>query len=147
MEPYLDKIDSKAHRKALCQLRTSSHQLNIEALRGKIVEPAQRKCDVCTLHKTEDETHFLLECSLYGNIHGYLNKTIMTDNPNLIKLSRSDYFIWLMTNEDKQICKQLGKFVWNSFDKRKRYLTQSNIKTQGTTQESCVATNTQRPGT
>ncbi len=44
-------------------VRVGSHQLNIEALRGKIKDPKLRPC-ICEDTQPEDEFHFLITCTI-----------------------------------------------------------------------------------
>ena len=76
-EPYLSVLYSD-QRNLITKFRISAHQLRIETGRyerkknqaGKIpiLEREERVCLYCNLSKVEDESHFLLECSL-GNDH------------------------------------------------------------------------------
>ena len=123
LEPYLTKVKCTQHRKALCQLRVSSHQLNIETLRGKIKDPSLRLCEQCTLAKTEDEMHFLMECHHYKDLRANALREISHSQSNFQYLDHINQFIWLMSNEDTAICKSIGKFIYEAFTKRKKALT------------------------
>ena len=59
-EKYL-KINNFSNRKAITELRTSNHTLAIEAGRWTNIERENRR----TLHKIEDEIHFLFHCTKY----------------------------------------------------------------------------------
>ena len=65
IEPYLNMLKSHKCRTAVSQFRTSSHTLAIE--RGRHSRPkvhiSDRTCNICGV--LEDETHFLIHCSLY----------------------------------------------------------------------------------
>ena len=65
IEPYLNMLKNHKYRTAVSQLRTSSHTLAIE--RGRHSRPkvhiSDRTCNICGV--LEDETHFLIHCSLY----------------------------------------------------------------------------------
>jgi len=120
-EKYLNHIENQSYRKSLTQLRLSSHPLNIEALRGTIHNPDNRLCEMCSLNKVEDEKHFVTECALYSNLRMDLYKNL--ESNNFLNLSSENKFIWILTNEDKTICKLVGKFLTDCFSKRKERLS------------------------
>ena len=72
-EKYL-QINNFRIRKAITKLRTSSHTLAIEAGRWTNIERGNRLCKQCTLHRIEDEIHFLI--SLY-KVHGLNVKRLL----------------------------------------------------------------------
>lgn len=125
MEPYLYQIENIENRKALCQLRVSSHPLNIESLRGRVADPEQRICTLCNQGRVEDEFHFLMECHLYDTERTETFKRILKHCENFALLSLHDKFIWLLSNEDKQICKHLSRMTKILFDVRKRALARN----------------------
>lgn len=51
-----------------------------------------------------------------------LFETCLRACPNLAHLTLNEKFIWIMTNENKQALKSLGKFIWQSFEDRKSKL-------------------------
>ena len=63
-EPYLN-IGNDNHRKAITELRLSSHKLEIEVGRWNKISRDERICRSCELGKVENETHFLFDCSKY----------------------------------------------------------------------------------
>jgi hypothetical protein len=60
-ETYLS-IDNFQNRKAISKLRTSSHNLEIEAGRWNNTPRGDRICKKCILNEIEDEKHFLFKC-------------------------------------------------------------------------------------
>jgi len=118
LEKYLTLLNNTAHRKALTQLRLSSHQLHIETLRGTIRDPKDRICPKCNLNKTEDEVHFVTECPYYST-HREPILTKLGETPNTSSLNNEDQFIWLLTAEDKDTCQKLGKYIYDCFVIRK----------------------------
>ena len=111
MEPYLESIDNSAHRKNVTQLRLSAHRLNIEALRGTVTNPSMRKCTRCNLNETEDEEHFLLQCSAYSDFRSEFTQIVEQTYPNVRHFNNAQWFIFILTVEDKPTCKALGKFL------------------------------------
>ena len=121
LEKYLTVIENPDHRKAISQLRMSSHPLNIEAQRGVVNNPSDRVCQVCPQNTIEDEEHFLMNCGLYVTKRQEISLQLV-QYPNLSALTNHEKFLWLMTCEDKPICKALSKFVHESLEMRKSKL-------------------------
>ena len=63
IEPYLLVCTKPEHRKALCRLRISAHDLQIERGRYANIAREDRKCRTCGV--VEDELHFLNDCTRY----------------------------------------------------------------------------------
>ena len=61
-------------------------------------------------NQTEDEIHFITECKLYGTHDHYWN-IVYEKCPNLKNLSNRDKFIYLMTQEDKDLTTLVMKLV------------------------------------
>jgi len=120
-EAYLTEVDNPVHRRALSQLRLSSHPLNIEAQRGIIRNPEERFCPICNQEKVENEMHFLLTCPHYQEERSKIND-ILREYPNTRTLNNTDLFIWLMSNENKKICKSLAKYTATCLTLRKQHL-------------------------
>ncbi len=125
-EPYLENIDNITHRKALTRLRLSSHNLNIETMRPTHKDPQTRLCPLCPCNKVENEEHFLMECTAYNSERSLLIDTCTQICPQFTNLNPHEQFLWLMTNENKIALKALGKYTWQSFDKRKIRLRPRN---------------------
>jgi len=105
----------------MAQIRLSSHPLNIEAQRGTIREPNERKCQVCNLNEAENEIHFLLQCPYYETERTEV-RALLDENPNTRALNKTQSFIWLMSNENKRTCKIISKFMTEALNKRKEKL-------------------------
>ena len=119
LEPYLTNIDNKEHCKLTTRLRLSCHPLNIEAMRGHEPDPAKRTCKICNLNNIEDEPHFVTICPAYNQPRDILMATITQNCPQITHLDNTNKFIWIMTNENKHICKALGKYIEEAFTIRK----------------------------
>jgi hypothetical protein len=111
IEPYLQSVDSADHRRAITRLRLSSHTLNIETMRGTIHDPNLRKCHMCSLDEKEDEEHFLLRCEAYSSQRQMLLRLITETCTNTSIYNDLHWYTFLLTNEDRHICKALGKFI------------------------------------
>ena len=68
IEPYMSSTTLSIQlKRAIAQIRTSSHDLEIERGRRHRPKPTpanEHYCKKC-IHKVEDETHFISECPLY----------------------------------------------------------------------------------
>ena len=121
-EKYLMEIKNISHRKAVSRFRLSNHSLMIEKGRHSRprTERSERKCFVCK-NEIEDETHFLITCPLYRE-----NRKILFDTcrKNCLyfdsDLNDKQKFIFIMTNENIDVMKNLASFIFNSFKIRER---------------------------
>ena len=113
MEPYLCFIGDREIRRNLAKLRCSNHSLLIESERYLKLEIADRICKRC--NRGEDETHFLIECSLYTVTRQkfYKDNNISVDNES------KETFMTLMKTEDKQLLVNLTNFITGCFEIRK----------------------------
>jgi hypothetical protein len=123
-ETYLSDIKNKTLRKKLTQFRISAHTLKIETDRfdskGKYKAPDERICTNCTLNKTEDEEHFVTECTKYEVIRKELYREVNRINAHFTTYSQKNKFLWLMSNEEVKIQESLAKYLKESMDMRKR---------------------------
>jgi hypothetical protein len=119
VETYLDVVLNQKHRKALTQLRVSSHSLHIETGRygsGR-VERERRVCRVCDCGEIEDEYHFLLICPVYENLRSQLIKSYYTTRPSMFKC------VELLTGCNKSQLRKLAKYIFQAFELRKLRIT------------------------
>ena len=65
IENYL-KLNNTYNRKALAQIRTSSHTLAIETGRWEKLKREERLCKHCNRNLIEDEAHLIFDCSNYS---------------------------------------------------------------------------------
>ena len=92
-ERYLDLIPAVKHRIVLTELRTSSHNLEIE--RGCYVRPRvspeQRLCSTC--HVIDDEIHFVTKCRIIAcERKSFFQKMSFLD-PNFTALDDKNKFV------------------------------------------------------
>ena len=63
------------------------------------------------MEKIENEQHFLLECPLYNTLrHDFIEK-VESHCSNSSSLNNSSKFIWLLTNENLTVLKELGSYI------------------------------------
>lgn len=119
-EPYLSIVKNCKFRNAISQIRSSSHNLEIE--RGRHCKPIRpiedRICNKCEI--VEDEDHFLLACLNNVNERNALFEKISSVDPEFIHMSRKGKFIYMMTNGNRQIMTWVGKYIFNSFKLRNK---------------------------
>lgn len=121
LEKYLTNTQKLSQRRAITQLRLSSHNLNIEAQRGTVRDPSDRICRACLNGEVENEEHFLTHCTKYKTQRDTLYRKLQNNN-NFEKLDNHNKFIWILTNEDKNICSAVGDFILNCLEIRKNHL-------------------------
>ena len=105
LEPYLENIDNIDHIKAVTQLRLSSHNLNIECLRGTVHNPEHRTCNLCSLNEKEDEIHFITKCPSYTTLRLQLLSTLDIAPPIISSYNDTHWFIFLMQTRIKRYVK------------------------------------------
>jgi exonuclease III len=119
LEPYLLAVKNRAHRISLCRFRTSNHSLRVEKGRYQSLKLTERTCCYCTLNVVEDEYHFLLKCPLYSTERAVYLKNVFDKNLNIRSLQPDMLFLWLLSTEDKDVCSETARFIYESLAKRK----------------------------
>ena len=120
-ELYLEKVKKFKYRNAITRLRTSSHDLEIEAARHRSckIPECERLCRLC--HVPENEMHFIMDCKIYEAERQALFNAISTHHNNFEYLERKDKFIYLFSSNNPCHLTWLGKFIYQSFIKRSEY--------------------------
>ena len=117
-EPYFDIIRNVDIRKCFTGFRVSSHRLQIELGRYKKVPKEKRLCELCLSGEVEDEIHFVTSCERYDNKRKAFYDTILSLNKHFGNLSKKDKFIWLFSNENKDVLLNLATFVYECYQLR-----------------------------
>ena len=110
LSPYLELVQVKTQRAALCRLLTSSHTLRIESGRwdrNPTIPRERRFCFNCT-NKIEDEFHFVFECPLYSQLRSQLIPVYFRSRPSMFK------FISLLNSKSKKKLTGLAKYVYKA---------------------------------
>ena len=128
-EVYLDKVRCRKFRRSLTKLRLSDHRLMIE--QGRKMKPKipqnKRTCKLCfslEAQKIENEEHFLFECPWRKYI-GYrqaFTKEILQLVPLYELMNSKQKFIYLVNNEDREICQRFSKFISHMSKEREEAL-------------------------
>ena len=118
----LELIKNMQHRQLVSKLRSGSHDLRIETGRHCIPKVSEhlRICKFCSDNEVENESHFLFSCNLYQNIRKKFFDDVSFKYPNFNTLNNSDKVLFLFNNIDPFICKKLGYFTFEAFQKRKQ---------------------------
>jgi hypothetical protein len=122
MERYLD-IPNPVLRRSLSQLRLSAHRLKIETGRynaqNQYIPPANRICENCEMHESEDEMHFILKCPTYKTQRDKLFMHMVSRNIHFVNYNDVQKFTWLMLNEDLEDLKALANYISEAMALRK----------------------------
>ena len=111
-EKYLSVVNSDNDRVSMTMFTNRSHQLQNEIGRYTIPKTPinDRTCKNCNLSSVEDELHFLLNCSKYYHLRGELVSRCF--NKNITNtLNFDSQFIWLLCNEDTDVCRSIAKYL------------------------------------
>jgi hypothetical protein len=66
-------------------------------------------CKQCNCEAVEDEEHLLIKCNKYSFARNTFFSNI--NKKKISELSDRNKFIWLLSNEDREICKNLANFI------------------------------------
>jgi len=116
MERYITVITDFKNRQALTRLRVSNHNLGIEKGRHSGIPVEQRLCNRCDI--LDDELHFLTTCEVNHEIRSLFFEKVHLQVPQTKTLGNEDLMIYLLTNENEELIKELGKYVYASFKMR-----------------------------
>lgn len=105
---YLHKVNIQYNRKAMTQLRLSSHKLMIERGRWHKIPQTDRLCTEC--HTLEDEYHVLFICPRYDCIRKQYVKQYYITRPSMHK------FIELLNTNNVSELRKLAIFIKQIFN-------------------------------
>ena len=128
LENYLYEVKNIRHKIALSRLRLSNHSLLIETgrhLRPKL-ERQERKCFVCR-DDIEDECHFVTKCPLYSSERKVLYKSLKDNSKIFESLNEEQKFVFIMTNENQMVMRELAKFTFKSMETREKTIKVRNL--------------------
>lgn len=122
LEKHLTLTFNLKHKIAISRFRLSNHTLMIEKGRHLKLHKDERKCYFCK-DKIENEEHFLIKCPFYSPLRIILKKECIEHCWRYEDLNEEQKFIFLMTNENENIIKAVGKFISDSLIARDRIIT------------------------
>ena len=119
MENYL-KLNNTNNRKALTQIRTSSHTLAIETGRWKKLKREERLCKHCNRNQIEDEQHLIFDCISYSTERLTTFQFIKTQTSIDLhdNIHRANNLKMLFESDAMSSLNALGKFITYSLRKR-----------------------------
>ena len=126
LEPHLYINLNLKYKIAISRFRLSNHTLLIETGRHhkpNKIDKKERKCYFCK-NKIENEEHFMIECPLYTPLRRGFENICSDTYPRYKNLTGEQKFIFLMSNENEKIIRELGKYISESFilrDKMTKY--------------------------
>ena len=109
------------YRKAFAQVRCSAAPIRVETGRfdhGKYIPWHERICKICSL-EVEDESHILLRCPFYEDLHESLVTKAQEFKEDFINLDDVQKLIYLMS--DSSIMYHTAKTCWLILNRRKQY--------------------------
>ena len=120
---YLVLTRKNASRKALVNLRISSHKLLIETGRYDNIPRNERVSNVCNRKTIEDEIHILLDCPSYSSLRDMSFSKIEPSLPLTRLLVKETLLSHIMNSTDYFINTQLISFVTSCFELRDKLLS------------------------
>ena len=119
-EPYLEHVVNPKLRQSLTRLRVSCPKLVIETGRYCIpkISAEERLSKCCNFQLVEDEMHLVSVCPFHRQNKEMLYDIAAKECKVFSNLRNRNKFLWLLTNENKDICLQLASFVHKSFMQR-----------------------------
>ena len=125
-EDYLNVITNPAHRISVTRLRLGAHALRIQTgkyeNKGASIPVEERTCLICNRNHIEDEQHFLMYCQEYDDIRHELHSVISKTGSFFTNLTDEDKIKYLLTLDNENTSKIIGKYIHLMFQKRKEIL-------------------------
>jgi len=112
----LELIKNVYHRQSVAKLRSGNHTLTGRHCVPKIPEDL-RICQNCSSSEVENVIH---KCNSYKCIRKTFFNDIILKYLDFNTLSEGDKILFLFNNIDPFICKKLGNFIFEAFQKRKQ---------------------------
>ena len=100
--------------------------MEIEKGRYKNLPVNQRLCGLCDGGAVVNEIHFSLQCPSLGPQRSLFLEKINIKFKNFSKLDNISKFIWLMSNEDSEVMKEIKQLLSLLFETRCNKLQLSN---------------------
>ena len=115
LSEYLLYVKNSKTRKALTNLRISTHPLEIERGRYTNIPPDKRHCTKCALNLTENERHFLVVCPFYNTLRLDVVNKIQSKgyNTNSINLYHT------LLDPPNDLASDIAYFIYSCFQKKK----------------------------
>ena len=118
MERYLIVVSNINHRRAVTQLRCSTHNLNVEKGRHRGIERSQRFCNCCQ-NVLEDEAHFMFVCPLYDDLRRKFLPSYCIDN----HVSMLCKMKMLFNSTDDNVIINTSRYIYFAFKRHVLFVT------------------------
>ena len=122
---YVDIISCRSDRSILAKLRVRAHKLTIEKGIHIGIPRQNRICTFCNTGPTQNEQHFLLECTAYKFLREEfflkLNRLGINVSVPLCVRNISGLY-WLLNKKNVIVIKMLVKYIRSLFDTRETLL-------------------------
>ena len=111
-EPYVLSNICRQRGSLLTQIRLGILPIKIETGRFMSLPVQQRLCELCEMHKVENEIHFLCECPLYHDFREtlYDHAKLMTNDS--VTMGMQEKFVYLMNHMWREVSCYLVQ-SWN----------------------------------
>jgi hypothetical protein len=97
--PYVDVLNNRCDRAAICKIRISAHPLMIERGRHLNIPRTERYCLLCKSNQIEDEKHFLLHCKKFNIQRNIFNEKISNILENANYKNANNKISFLLNNK------------------------------------------------
>ena len=111
---FLSNI-SRQRRSLLAQIRLGILPIKIETGRFRSLPVEQRLCELCEMHKVENEMHFLCECPLYHDFRETLYDHAKLITNDFVTMGMQEKFVYLM----KHMWREVSCYLVQSWNIRK----------------------------
>ena len=120
-EFYLNRNLAKKYKNSISRFRVSAHNLAIETGRHQKpkIPKENRICVFCTSRHIDNEIHLLIDCEFHINERNILFCCADNEIVDFRHLSEMEMFRSILASWDSALMYELGKFLLNSFQKRK----------------------------
>jgi hypothetical protein len=101
--PYVDVLNNRCDRAAICKIRISAPPLMIERGRHLNIPRTERYCLLCKSNQIEDEKHFLLHCKKFNTQRNLFNEKISNILENASYKNANNKISFLFNNKSYSI--------------------------------------------
>ena len=120
--PYVDVLNNRCDRAAICKIHISAHPLMIERGRHLNIPRTERYCLLCKSNQIEDEKHFLLHCKKFNTQRNIFNEKISNILENASYKNANNKISFLFNNKSYSILRLTSSFISNCLNIRKDLL-------------------------